>query len=407
MAGSRIMSTRTLTILGATGSVGQATLDLIARAPEGAFQIEALTANTDAQALALAARAYGARFCAVADERAGPALGEALAGSGIAWGAGEAAVLEAAARPADRVMAAIVGAAGLGPTLAAVRRGAHVAFANKEALVCAGSLFMREARRSGARLLPVDSEHNAIFQAFDESRRESVRRIILTASGGPFRNASLETMRAAGPAEAVAHPTWSMGAKISVDSATMMNKGLEVIEACHLFGLPHDRVDVLVHPEAVVHGLVEYVDGGLLAQMGTPDMRTPIAHALAWPERLETSVARLDLAALGSLTFEAPDEIRFPALRIAREAFEAGGCAPAVLNAANEVAVAAFLNGKIGFLDIAGVVSQALDEGARTDLITSEPQDFAAVFEADSAGRRMAGACVARLQTGGARAASA
>ena len=300
------MSARTITLLGATGSVGRATLDLIARAGDGAYDVVALTANGNAAELAKLARQFGAKFCAVADESAGPALGEALAGSGIKWGAGPQAVEDAAAMDADWVMAAIVGAAGLQPTLAAVRRGACVAFANKEALVCAGVLMLDEAARSGATLLPVDSEHNAIFQAFDPDQRSHIRRIILTASGGPFHTASLETMRAAGPAEAVAHPTWTMGAKISVDSATMMNKGLEIIEACHLFALPQEQVDVLVHPESIVHGLVEYADGGLLAQLGCPDMRTPIAHALAWPARMETPVDRLDLARLGTLSFFRP-----------------------------------------------------------------------------------------------------
>lgn len=384
------MSARTVTLLGATGSVGRSTLDLIGSAPDGAFEVVALTANDNVAGLAEAARRFRPRFCAVADAASGPALSQALAGSGIACGAGESAVLEAAAMDADWVMAAIVGAAGLKPTLEAVRRGVHVAFANKEALVCAGPLFMEASRRSGAALLPVDSEHNAIFQAFDERQRARIRRIILTASGGPFFNASAQTMAAAGPAEAVAHPTWSMGAKISVDSATMMNKGLEIIEACHLFALDEDRVDVLVHPESIVHGLVEYADGGLLAQMGAPDMRTPIAHALAYPDRMETSVDRLDLAALGRLSFLAPDPQRFPALELARAAFRAGGCTPAVLNAANEIAVAAFLNGKIGFLDIAAVVSDALEAAERSGLSAIAPTQFDAVYDADARARVMA-----------------
>ncbi|MGY6626938.1 MAG: 1-deoxy-D-xylulose-5-phosphate reductoisomerase [Oceanicaulis sp.] len=391
------MSARTITLLGATGSVGRATLDLIARAEEGAYDVVALTANSQSVELAEAARRFGARFCAVADEAAGPALGEALAGSGIKWGSGPQAVADAAAMDADWVMAAIVGAAGLQPTLAAVRRGACVAFANKEALVCAGVLMLEEAARSGATLLPVDSEHNAIFQAFDPAQRRHIRRIILTASGGPFHNATLETMRQAGPAQAVAHPTWSMGAKISVDSATMMNKGLEIIEACHLFALPQEQVDVLVHPESIVHGLVEYADGGMLAQLGCPDMRTPIAHALAWPERMETPVDRLDLAQLGALSFFAPDPERFPALGLARNAFIAGGTAPAVLNAANEVAVAAFLAGQIGFLDIAAAVSEALDAGARAAGARSAPESIDAVIEADAHGRRLARAAVSAL----------
>ncbi|XBQ15619.1 MAG: 1-deoxy-D-xylulose-5-phosphate reductoisomerase [Oceanicaulis sp.] len=388
------MSARTVTVLGATGSVGRATLDLIERAPAGTFDIVALTANTHADELAETAKRVGARFCAVADESAGPALKDALAGTNIACGAGEAAVLDAAGMQADWTMAAIVGAAGLKPTLEAVRRGACVAFANKEALVCAGALFMEAAKASGARLLPVDSEHNAIFQAFEERQRAGIRRIILTASGGPFRSSSLDHMRAATPEQAVAHPTWSMGAKISVDSATMMNKGLEIIEACWLFDLPESAVDVLVHPEAIVHGLVEYADGGLLAQMGCPDMRTPIAHTLAFPDRLDTPVERLDLAKLGQLSFFAPDPERFPALALARAAFAEGGSAPAMLNAANEVAVAAFLNRKIGFLDIAAVVSDALGEGRRSGAIAGTVQDFDAVFAADAEGRRLAEAAV-------------
>lgn len=390
------MSPRTVTILGATGSVGRATLDLIARAPEGQFEVAALTANANAAELAALAKSVNAGFCAVADEAAGPALAQALAGAGIRHGAGPDAVVEAARLPADWVMAAIVGAAGLPPTLEAVRRGAAVAFANKEALVCAGELFMAEARAAGARLLPVDSEHNAIFQAFDDQQREGIRRIILTASGGPFRTASLEQMAAATPAQAVAHPTWSMGAKISVDSATMMNKGLEIIEACHLFGLPQTEVDVLVHPEAIVHGLVEYADGGLLAQLGMPDMRTPIAHALAWPSRIETPVQRLDLAQLSTLTFSDPDPERFPALALARAAFDAGGAAPAIFNAANEVAVDAFLNGRIGFLDIAACVSESLEQGGAVGVAAVMPSDFETVLAVDGEGRRLAREAVAR-----------
>ncbi len=389
------MTARTVTLLGATGSVGRSTLDLIGSAPECAFDVVAMTANGNVEGLAEAARRFRPKFCAVADEEAGPALKSALEGTGIACGAGEGAVLDAAAMDAGWVMAAIVGAAGLKPTLEAVRRGAQVAFANKEALVCAGPLFMDAARRSGAALLPVDSEHNAIFQAFDEARRDGIRRIILTASGGPFRTASLEEMASMTPAQAVAHPTWSMGAKISVDSATMMNKGLEIIEACHLFDLPEDRIDVLVHPESIVHGLVEYADGGLLAQMGAPDMRTPIAHALAFPDRMETSVERLDLARLGTLSFFEPDPRNFPALDLARAAFRAGGCAPAVLNAANEIAVDAFLNGKIGFLDIAAVVSDALGEAERSGYSQIAPTDFEAVYAADAEGRRLASVAVA------------
>lgn len=390
------MTARKVSILGATGSVGKATLDLIERGPEGRFEIVALTANSSVNELADIAKRVGARFCAVADEASGDTLAEALSGSGIAHGAGPEAVLDAARMEADWLMAAIVGAAGLPPTLEAVRRGACVAFANKEALVCAGTLFMGAARQSGATLLPVDSEHNAIFQAFDEQRRAGIRRIILTASGGPFRTATIDTMRAATPAQAVNHPTWSMGAKISVDSATMFNKGLEVIEACHLFDLPESEVDVLIHPESIVHGLVEYADGGMLAQLGEPDMRTPIGHALAWPDRMETPVKRLDLAQLSDLSFEAVDAERFQGPSIARAAFNAAGCAPAVMNAANEVAVDAFLNGKIGFLDIAQTVVDALEQGDKAGLSGTAPADFEAVYHADREGRRFAAEAIAR-----------
>ncbi|GGG93754.1 1-deoxy-D-xylulose 5-phosphate reductoisomerase [Glycocaulis albus] len=380
--------TRSVSILGATGSVGLATLDLIDAADNGEYAVTALTANTRAAELAELALRFRPRFTALADPRQAHVLESALAGSGLKWGAGPSAVAEAASMDADWTMAAIVGAAGLAPTLAAVKRGRIVALANKEALVCAGALFMESAARSGAIILPVDSEHNAIFQALGGSDPAKVRRIILTASGGPFRNASRDVMARASVRDAVAHPVWSMGAKISVDSATMMNKGLEVIEACHLFGLPPEKVDVIVHPESIVHGLVEHNDGGLLAQMGTPDMRTPIAHALGWPERMETRVSRLDLPALGRLTFEAPDPDRFPALDLARAAFREGGASPVILNAANEVAVDAFLNGHVGFLDIAAIVADSLErgEGVARGILT----DFETVYAADAAARELA-----------------
>ena len=351
---------RSVTILGSTGSVGCNTLDLIARQPE-AFAVEALTANGSAVRLAEQARRVGAKLAVVADETRYQDLKEALAGSGIEAAAGALALTEAAARPADWVVAAIVGAAGLAPTLAAVRRGAIVALANKETLVCAGSLMMAEVTHHGATLLPVDSEHNAIFQVLDFERLDTVDRIILTASGGPFRTLSRAAMAEVTPAQAIAHPNWDMGAKISVDSATMMNKGLELIEAHHLFGLPEARIEILVHPQSVVHSMVAYSDGSVLAQMGQPDMRTPIAYTLAWPERMVTPVARLDLAEIGQLTFEAPDSERFPALRLARQALQTGGSAPTALNAANEVAVAGFLDGRLGFLGIAEVVERTLE----------------------------------------------
>jgi 1-deoxy-D-xylulose-5-phosphate reductoisomerase len=351
---------RSLTVLGSTGSVGCSTLDLVTRAP-GRFTVEALTAGRNAQLLAKQARAVQAKLAVIADESAYGELRERLAGTNIAVAAGAAAVDEAAARPAELVMSSIVGVAGLSSTLAAIRRGACVAFASKECLVSAGPLMMAEIARCGATLLPVDSEHNAIFQVFDTAQAGAVERIILTASGGPFRTKSREQMRRATPAEAVAHPNWSMGAKISVDSATMMNKGLEIIEAFHLFDLPEPRIEVLIHPQSVIHSMVAYVDGSVLAQLGPPDMRTPIAHALAYPERMPTPAARLDLAALGQLTFEPPDPERFPALRLAREALRTGGAAPTILNAANEVAVAGFLGRRLGFLDIVRVVEETLN----------------------------------------------
>ncbi len=351
---------RHVTILGSTGSVGCNTLDLIERQPE-AFAVEALTANDSVGRLAEQARRVGAKLAVVADSSRYQDLKEALAGSGVEVAAGARAVAEAAARPAEWVMAAIVGAAGLAPTLAAVRRGAIVALANKETLVCAGSLMTSEVVRHGATLLPVDSDHNAIFQVLDFERLDAVDRITLTASGGPFRTLSRAAMAEVTPKQAVAHPNWDMGAKISVDSATMMNKGLELIEAHHLFGLDEARIDILVHPQSVVHSMVAYSDGWVLAQMGQPDMRTPIAYTLAWPERMAAPVARLDLAEIGQLTFEAPDSERFPALRLARQALRAGGSAPTILNAANEVAVAGFLDGRLGFLGIADVVERTLE----------------------------------------------
>lgn len=351
---------RSVTILGSTGSVGRSTVDLLAR-DRDRFEIVALTAHRNLALLVEQARRLRPKMAAIADPALGPALAEALAGTGIETAGGPAALAEAAARPADWVMAAIVGAAGLAPTVTAIRRGAVVALANKECLVCAGALVMAEARRAGARLLPVDSEHSAVFQVLEEERPEAVERIILTASGGPFRTASMEEMRMATPARALAHPNWEMGAKISIDSATMMNKGLELIEAHHLFSLPAERIEIVVHPQSVVHSLVAYVDGSVLAQLGPPDMRTPIAYALTWPERMKWPAPKLDLAQVGSLTFEAPDPQRFPALTLARAALGAGGAAPTVLNAANEVAVAAFLRERIGFLDIARVVAATLE----------------------------------------------
>ena len=349
---------RSVTILGATGSVGTSTLDLVEREPDR-FRIEALTAYSDVDGLAAAARRTNAKVAAIGDAAKLGALRDALAGSGVEATAGTQAIIDAAARGADWTMAAIVGLAGLEPVMAALSCGKAVALANKESLVSAGSIMIRAAQDAGARLLPVDSEHNAVFQCYEPAPGR-VSRIILTASGGPFRTWTQDAMRGVTPAQAVKHPNWSMGAKISVDSATMMNKGLELIEAHHLFPVGADKLEVLVHPQSVVHSMVEYIDGSVLAQLGDADMRIPIAHALAWPDRMATPCARLDLARIGSLDFEAPDEIRFPALALAKAALAAGGARPAILNAANETAVAAFLAGSIGFLDIAAIVADVL-----------------------------------------------
>ena len=350
---------RAVTVLGCTGSVGSNTVDLLSRHRD-MFQVEAVTSNRNAERLAAQARDLNARFAAVADPAAYRRLKDALWGTGIEAAAGPDALVAAAERPADVVVAAIVGAAGLAPTMAAVRRGCIVALANKECLVCAGELMVAEVARHGARLLPVDSEHSAIFQVFEVDNADRVRSIILTASGGPFRTLARADMASMTPAQAVAHPNWSMGAKISVDSATMMNKGLELIEAFHLFPVTADQIEILVHPQSVVHSLVEYVDGSVLAQLGSPDMRTPIAYALAWPHRIVTPAPRLRLTEIGSLTFESPDESRFPALRVARHALQTGGSAPTIMNAANEVAVGSFLAGEIGFLHIIDVVEETL-----------------------------------------------
>lgn len=381
-------SNRAITLLGATGSIGASTIDLLERNPQK-FRVEAVTASTNATALAKIARKLGARFAAVADPSHYAELKDALSGSGIVAAAGSDAVVEAAERPADWVMAAITGAAGLKPTLAAVARGAVVGLANKECLVCAGSLFMRRVRETGATLLPVDSEHNAIFQALASGRRDDLRRIILTASGGPFRDWPLALMQKATVEQALRHPNWSMGRKITIDSATMMNKGLEVIEAHHLFGLPSAQIDVLVHPQSTIHGLVEFRDGSVIAQMGPPDMRVPIAHCLAWPERIDGAAAPLDLARIATLTFEAPDLVRFPALRLAREVLEAANGGATVLNAANEVAVAAFLAGGLGFAGIAALVEETVVHADRRGLLR-EPGSADDALSVDHISRSLA-----------------
>jgi 1-deoxy-D-xylulose-5-phosphate reductoisomerase len=379
---------RSITILGATGSIGASTLDLIKRAPEG-YRVESISARSNAAALGKIAREVGAKHAVVADHAAYRELKDALSGSRIEAAAGEDALVEAAQRPADWVMAAISGSAGLKPTLAAIERGATVALANKECLVCAGSLFMRRASSTGATVLPVDSEHNAVFQALGAGHRADVRRAILTASGGPFRTWSIEEIRAATPEQALRHPNWSMGPKVTIDSATLMNKGLEIIEAHHLFALKSEEIDVLVHPQSVIHGLVEFRDGSVVAQLGSPDMRIPIAHCLAWPRRIDGPAARLDLAALQKLTFEAPDLERFPALALARQALETGGAATTVLNAADEIAVPAFLSGQISFLAIAALVEATLDMAAGRGLL-AEPANIDAALAVDHIARSLA-----------------
>ncbi len=383
--------TRKVSIFGATGSVGQSTLDLIRR-DRDAYDVVALTANSDLDSLAALAREAGAKVAVIGQERLYGALKEALAGTGIEAAAGEQALVDAAGAGADWTMAAIVGCAGLRPTMAALKAGGTVALANKESLVSAGGLMMAAAGVSGTTLLPVDSEHNAIFQCLAGGSLEDVARITLTASGGPFRTRSRAEMADITPAQAVAHPNWSMGAKISVDSATMMNKGLELIEAAHLFPVGLDRIEILVHPQSVIHSMVEYRDRSTLAQLGSPDMRIPIAHALAWPQRIATPCQPLDLARIGRLDFEAPDQDRFPALRLTREAAAAGGAMPAILNAANEAAVAAFLGGRIGFLDIAMIVEEVLNRYS-----APTPSTIEDVLAADAGARAVAGDVMERL----------
>jgi 1-deoxy-D-xylulose-5-phosphate reductoisomerase len=385
---------KTVTVLGSTGSVGTQTVELLAADP-GRYRVRALVGGRNAALLAQQARLLGAEFAVISDPSRHAELAQALAGSGIETACGDAAVVAAAALDADWTMAAITGAAGLPSTLAAIRRGGIVALANKEALVCAGEVMLAAVRKHGATLLPVDSEHNAIFQAMADGNRDAVEKIVLTASGGPFRTASVEEMARALPEAALRHPVWSMGAKISIDSATLMNKGLELIEAARLFDLTSEKIGVLVHPQSVVHGLVYYRDGSVLAQLGSPDMRVPIAHTLAWPGRIATPARRLDLAALARLEFEKPDIVRFPALRLAREALQAGGGAPTILSAANEVAVEAFLQRRIGFLDIAAVVEMVIDEMGAPSAASLD-----AVLELDAAARVAArGYCLKRSRS--------
>jgi 1-deoxy-D-xylulose-5-phosphate reductoisomerase len=392
---NRAPAERTVTLLGATGSIGASTVDLLKRDRER-FRVEAVTANKNAAALAALARELGARFAAIGDPAAYGELKSALSGTGIKAAAGKSALLEAAERPAQWVIGAITGAAGLKPTLAAAERGAIVALANKETLVCAGALFMRRAAAAGATVLPVDSEHNALFQAMSGSRREDVRRVILTASGGPFRTASAETVRNATVEQALKHPNWSMGAKITIDSATLMNKGLELIEAHHLFALAPEQIDILVHPQSIIHSLVEFCDGSLIAQLGSPDMRIPIAYCLAWPERIAGPAPRLDLARAATLTFEEPDLTRFPALTLARQALEAGGALPTILNAANEVAVAEFLARRLNFAGIPALVEATL-EAAVSKNWTAEPENVDEALSIDHNARLLARALLPEI----------
>ncbi len=394
------MIRRRVTVLGSTGSVGSSTLDLMARAEEtgaGAFEVEALTGGANIARLAEQARRWRPKIAVTADETRLGALKDALAGTGVAVAAGEAAVTEAAQRPADWIMASIVGSAGLKSAWAAAGTGAVLALANKESLVCCGPALIQRVRAAGGRLIPVDSEHSAIFQVFPAEAPERVSKLVLTASGGPFRQTPAARMASITPDQAVAHPNWSMGAKISVDSATMANKGLEMIEAAYLFDMGADRIDVVVHPESIIHSLVEYVDGSTLAQMGPPDMRTPIACALAWPDRIEWPAPRLDLPALGRLTFEAPDVDRFPALGLAREALRAGGATPAVFNAANEVAALAFLDRKLGFLNIAAVVAETLERATKSGMTFGSGDACAAALSVDAQARRLAQSIITDL----------
>lgn len=394
------MIRRRVTVLGSTGSVGASTLDLMAQAEvtgTGVFEVEALTGGANIAKLAEQARRWRPKMAVTADPARLSELRDALAGTDIAVAAGDAAIVEAATRPVDWIMAAIVGAAGLKSAWAAAATGATLALANKESLVCCGPALIERVRRAGGRLIPVDSEHSAIFQVFPADAPERVSRLILTASGGPFRQTPRDQMTGITPEQAVAHPNWSMGAKISVDSATMANKGLEMIEAAYLFDMPQERIDVVVHPESIIHSLVEYVDGSTLAQMGPPDMRTPIACALAWPDRIAWPAPKLDLAALGRLTFEAPDLVRFPALDLAREALRAGGATPAVFNAANEVAAFAFLDRKLAFLNIAAVVAETLERATKAGMAFGSGDACGAALSVDAETRRMAETVIAGL----------
>ncbi len=389
MRGTRAATAaKRVSVLGATGSVGQSTLDLIGRNPN-MFEVVAVTANVNAAALAEAAIQHRAQLAVVADESRYVELKSCLAGTGIEAAAGQNALIDAATRPADCVMAGIMGAAGLPPTLAAVSQGRRVALANKECLVCAGEIFMQAVRGAGTELVPVNSEHSAVFQVLAGADPEAFERIVLTGSGGPFRTWTLEQLEGATPEQALRHPNWSMGRKITIDSATLMNKGLELIEAYHLFPVRPDQIEVVVHPQSIIHALVAYRDGSMLAQLACPDMRTPIAISLAWPMRMATPTKRLDLVEIGQFTFERPDETRFKALGLARQAMQRGGMAPAVLNAANEVAVDAFLTGRLKFLHIAQLVAETLEMADGRGLL-GEAKDMGGVLATDLAARELA-----------------
>lgn len=387
---------RSISILGATGSIGDSTSDVI-EDNHDSFTVEALVANTNVEKLARRAIALGAKRAVVADDSRYDALKSALAGTGIAVGAGRQAVLDCAREPVDVLVCAMVGAQGIEPAMAAIDAGNVVALANKEALVCAGDVMMGRARAKGVRILPLDSEHNALFQVFEEPNADQIEKITVTASGGPFRTWSIDQIREAKLSDALNHPNWSMGQKVTIDSATLANKGLEIIEAHHLFGLPPEQIDVVVHPQSIIHGLVHYMDGSVLAQLGAPDMRTPIAAALAWPERFAASrVERLDLAQLGQLTFELPDMVRFPMLALAFDAMQAGGPMPALFNSANEVAVECFVAGRCRFHEIATIVAMTLEKASGACDVPVALKTMDDVLAADSAGRRIANVVVSQ-----------
>ena len=382
--------TRRITVLGATGSIGDSTLDLLRRAEKGAFKVTALTANRNVDKLVALAKEFECEYVALGDASLEQELKSSLSGTHIEYGVGPQALIEAGARPTDFTMAAIIGAAGLEPTLAAVAQGQTVGLANKECLVCAGDLFMRKVKEHGATLLPIDSEHNAIFQVLEHDKPDGVKRLILTASGGPFRETPMKNLKQMTPAQALNHPVWSMGAKITIDSATLINKGLELIEAAYLFDRPEDEIGVVVHPQSIIHSMGEYIDGSVLAQMGSPDMRTPIAYALGWPDRMAAPVKPLNLVEIGALTFFEPDMVRFPGLALARESLRLGGQAPNILNAANEIAVAAFLEKQIGFMDIPALVEKTLEKHSENKSFSAEMKSIADILACDAAARQTA-----------------